>query len=255
MLEFSEYKKATRAFAALQEQLQETILPWATMIETINKAWKPIDYSFYTEALQSYSALTKSSQKSLYSSFHFPLGSNDLSIEDDPLSEEDYTEIIESAASYNTSSVDINKINQADLDFFRTRSDEVADAMAKTDFEDGVDNDITDLVRSYIKKNKSATYNWLNELFGKYATNSSVVEGLLRTLAMVTEKGDESILSPIVIAGMRSEIPSEQEAAIMVIEEWRTKECLDALKKVAFKPGWIQSYGNKVIKELEKELG
>lgn len=254
-MEFSENKEATCAFAAFKEQLQETTLPWTTLIETVNKAWKPVDYSFYTEALKSYSALTIASQKSLYSSFHLPNGSKDVSVEDDLLSEEDYTEIVESAASYNTSSVDINKINQADLDFFRTRSEEVADAMAKTDFEDGIDNDITDLVRSYIKKNKSATYNWLNELFGKYATNSSVVEGLLRTLVMVTEKGDESILSPIVIAGLRSEIPSEQEAAIMVIEEWRTKECLEALKKVTFKPGWIQSYGNKVIKELEKELG
>ena len=72
---------------------------------------------------------------------------------------------------------------------------------------------------------------------------------------MVTEKGDETMLLPIVIAGLRSGISSEQEAALMVIEEWRTKECFAALKSVAFQSDWIADYAQMVKSELEEELG
>ena len=117
-----------------------------------------------------------------------------------------------------------------------------------------MDNDVIELIRSYIKKNKSATYNWLNELYSKNLKNSPLIEGLLRTLAMVTERGDENSLLPIVISGLRSGVASEQESAIMVIEEWRTKECLDALKTTQFSTGWIKTYAEKVMHELEEEV-
>ena len=72
---------------------------------------------------------------------------------------------------------------------------------------------------------------------------------------MITERGDENILLPVVVAGLRSGNSSEQEAAIMVIEEWRTKECLDALCIVpSFASEMIADYANMVKEELEKEL-
>ena len=40
----------------------------------------------------------------------------------------------------------------------------------------------------------------------------------------------------------------------MVIEEWRTKECLDALKTTQFGTGWIKTYAEKVMSELEEEV-
>ena len=112
-----------------------------------------------------------------------------------------------------------------------------------------------ELIRSFVKRNKSATYNWLNDIYGRNHQDHALVEGLLRTLAMVTEKGDETMLLPIVIAGLRSGISSEQEAALMVIEEWRTKECFAALKSVAFQSDWIADYAQMVKSELEEELG
>jgi hypothetical protein len=79
------------------------------------------------------------------------------------------------------------------------RSKEVVDAIVNTDFEDGMENDVTELIHSYIDRNKSAAYNWLHELYSKNFTNTVLVEGLLRTLVLVTEKGDENSLLPIVI--------------------------------------------------------
>lgn len=255
----TEYRNSIQALTALQVQMQKLSMPWTTLMETVNKAWKPIDYKLYSEALKSYSsALSKLTQKPGYFTFVQPSVDDDVPIapvDSEPLSDVDITEVVQSSAAYSTSSIDINKVNQADLEFFRMRSKEVVDAIVNTDFEDGMENDVTELIHSYIDRNKSAAYNWLHELYSKNFTNTVLVEGLLRTLVLVTEKGDENSLLPIVIAGLRSGVSSEQEAAIMVTEEWRTKECLDALRTVQFASGWIKTYADKVIKELEKEIG
>lgn len=141
------------------------------------------------------------------------------------------------------------------MEYLRTRTEEVASAIAHTEFEDGMDNDVTLLVKDFARMNKSATYNWLDELYSKNLNRSIVVEGILRTLAMITEKGDENILLPIVVAGLRSEVSAEQEAAIMVIEEWRTKECLEAIRSVhKFASDMIEDYAKMVADELEEEL-
>ena len=72
---------------------------------------------------------------------------------------------------------------------------------------------------------------------------------------MITDKGDENIMLPIVVAALRSGISVEQEAAIMVIEEWRTKECLDALLSVhSYASDIIEDYAMMVAGELKEEL-
>ena len=142
------------------------------------------------------------------------------------------------------------------MEYLRTRTDEIANAIMHTEFEDGMDNDITLLIKSFARSNKSATYNWLGELYSKNVTKPSVLQGILRTLAMITEKGDENILLPMVLASLRSDNSAEQEAAIMVIEEWRTKECLDAISNVPrFSSDIIADYAKMVTDELKQELG
>ena len=243
-----------RSITEMQEVVQKMSKPWYSELELTRKVLESLNHSIYSDAMKTFSEISKLAQVPGYSSFYFPQVDEDVAEERDLLADEDITEEVETSAIYSTRANDINKLNQEDLEYFRTRSDEVANAILRTDFEDGMDNDVTELIRSYIKKNKSAAYNWLNELYSKNLKNSSLIEGLLRTLAMVTERGDENSLLPIVIAGLRSGVTSEQEAAIMVIEEWRTKECLDALKTSLFTPGWIKTYAEKVMKELEEEV-
>ena len=109
-------------------------------------------------------------------------------------------------------------------------------------------------MKEFICKNKFVAYNWLNEIYSCNITNIGLIEGLLRTISLVTEKGDEAILLPIVISGLRSNNISEQEAAIMVVEEWRTKECLEALQISSFDSKMVENYAIKVMEELKKEL-
>ena len=159
-------------------------------------------------------------------------------------------------AIYSTRSADVNKANQEFLDYLRTRTDEIANDILRTEFEDGMDNDITLLIKSFARSNKSATYNWLDELYSKNVNRPAVVQGVLRTLAMITEPGDENILLPMVIASLRSKNSAEQEAAIMVIEEWRTKECLDAISTITvYSSEIIADYARMVTNELKEELG
>ena len=59
---------------------------------------------------------------------------------------------------------------------------------------------------------------------------------------------------PMVRSGLSDKSTLIQEAAIMIIEEWRTKECLDALERTELTSQWIKEYANSVINELKEEL-
>ena len=238
----------------LQARLQEATMPWRVEMEQLKKTWEVVGGSLYFDTLKTYSALSKLTSMP-YSSVFIPfMDEDEVDEKATPVeSVNDNTESLELLADYSTKAADVNRINQEDLEYFRSRSEEIVNAIANTDFEDGMENDVTELIGKYVRRNKFAAYIWLNDLFSTNLPNTSFIEGLLRTIAMVTEKGDETTLLPIVIAGLRSQVSSEQEAAIMVIEEWRTKECLDAMKTTDFGNGWLKVYADKVMQELEKE--
>lgn len=240
----------------LQTQLQKVTMPWMAELEQFKKTWEAFDSQLYYDSLEATSGLSKITSGLKMPSVYIPLMDEDIVDEEKaPISStNDNTEVVVSLADYNTRAVDVNQLNYEDLEYFRSRSEEMVNAMANTDFEDGMDNDVTELMESYIRRNKFAAYIWLNELYGQNLKNLRFVEGLLRTIAMVTEKGDENSLMPIVVAGLRSQESSEQEAAIMVVEEWRTKECLQAMKTADFGDGWLKVYADKVMCEIEKEL-
>ena len=250
-------EKVLQQFADLQSISHRLSFPWLTELNTIGQTIEKL-YNPFSEVMKAYSSLEE-----LYRISNF----NDSSAIRRHDSEDGLPILKESSLSTtteeeqritveeNTREKDVNKENREYLDYLRSRSYEVSNIIARTEFEDGMDNDITRLIRSFTKKNKSATYNWIDELFSMNLSRPKVVEGLLRTISMITEKGDENILLPIVVAGLRSENAAEQESAIMVIEEWRTRECLEALRSVTNYPSdIIASYANKVMKELEEEL-
>ena len=243
----------------LQNITRQFVQPWEAVTKSHGKILQNTNMGEYEQFMKTYSSLTELyKEPNLLDVTSFLSPDTKDGVEDEPekvvfisTTEESKRE----SADYSTRSVDINRVNQEDLEYFRSRSNEIINALKFADFEDGMDNDVTELIKSFAKRNKSATYNWLNDLFGRNHQDIAFVEALLRTLAMVTEKGDETMLLAIVIAGLKSEVSSEQEAAIMVIEEWRTKECYDALKTTNFKSDWIADYAQMVKNELEEELG
>lgn len=247
-----------KQIADIQELTRQMSVPWMSAIENANKSLQALNLEAFSEALKVYSSLTELYRlpDSLADSGLLRYDYEDgLTYEGIPPLNDMTKDDVSAVVSYNTSADDVNKANQEYLDYLRTRTEEVASAIVHTDFEDGMDNDVTLLVKDFARTNKSATFNWLDELYSKNLNKSVIVEGILRTLAMITEKGDENILLPIVVAGLRSEVSAEQEAAIMVIEEWRTKECLEAIRSVhRFASDMIEDYAKMVAEELVEEL-
>lgn len=161
-----------------------------------------------------------------------------------------YTPVEES-----TDNCDINKINDEFQNKLRQKTQSFLRMLLKMDFEDGITNEAVEDVKYYISKNKAATILWLYELYSQNMKRADIISGLLRVISATISVDDCCKLIPIVKCGLSDNNPSVQESAIMVIEEWRTKECLDALRTTTYYSGWIKSYANKVAEEIEKELG
>lgn len=159
-----------------------------------------------------------------------------------------------SSLSDSTETRDINAINDKFLNTLRERTDSYVKLIARTDFEDGMTNDAVEEARSYYLQNKSVTINWFGEIYSKNQRNAIVISGLLRIISMIVLVSDSASLIPIVKCGLSDNSSIAQESALMVIEEWRTKECLDAIKTSNFVFSWVKDYAQKVVSELEKEL-
>lgn len=175
---------------------------------------------------------------------------------DDDLTADSYTsEKIKVATKENTNTFDINVVNQRDMRFFQSQNLNVIDAIKYSEFEDGVDNDATRMVKSFIERNSSVAYNWINELYSENQNTPKITEGLLRSVAMCVISDDAPIMLPMVKAALASKYGEEQEAALMVIESWRTKECLSVLRSVReFSSEWMKEYASKIMAELCQEL-
>lgn len=126
--------------------------------------------------------------------------------------------------------------------------------LKRTDFEDGMTNYVSDVVEDFIKSNSFVTYSWLSTIYSNYQKNAVVLAGLLRIIELTIRNEDVDILLPIVKAGLSDKSSMVQEAAIMVIEQWRTKNCLEALETATFHSKMIEVYANQIIEELKEEL-
>jgi len=243
----------------IQELSRKISTPWMSTIESLNKQMSTLNMDAYTEALKSYTSLADLYRipdyldSSLFIRHDVEDGGVIADVPSLNTTSQDETTL---TVAENTRVNDVNKANQEYFEYLQSRSEEIATAIMRTEFEDGMDNDVTLLIKSFAKRNKAATYNWLDELYSTHLRHSSVLQGILRTLAMITERGDENILLPMVVASLRSNNSAEQEAAIMVIEEWRTKECLEALCSTQkYSSEMIADYAKMVTKELKEELG
>lgn len=178
--------------------------------------------------------------------------SNDVPRQEDPHSSQLADTASVSLDATDTSS--INQVNKAYLERLKQRSSAFVNSLVRTEFEDGMDNDLTEEVLNYVKGNQMATYLWLNTIYSSNQTDDVILSGLLRIIASVVDVEDSDLLLPMVKAALSDRSSNAQEAAVMVIEKWRTKNCLDALKTANIQSSWVRSYAKSVEKELISEL-
>lgn len=161
----------------------------------------------------------------------------------------------QSVAKDSTSSLDINQANEMYERMLRRRTPAFVWQLRHTDFEDGISNAPTEEVKTYLKGNLFVTITWLHSLYSYYQCDNDVLAALLRVTAMAVDADMADKLITMIIAGLNAPSSKTQEAAIMVIEEWRTRECLQALENSTFNSSWIGDYAETVKNELIEELG
>lgn len=162
------------------------------------------------------------------------------------------------ASSAVTDSADINRINRE----YRNSLDKITSdflvMLKREDFEDGMENDSIKTMRGFLNQNEAVTYLWMHSLFTRNEDDPRIVSGLLRIISMTVKHEDIDSLMPIVLAALRSGNSYEQEAAVMVIEEWRTVKCRDALRdsleKNHFQTEILRDYAETVYSELRGEM-
>lgn len=153
-----------------------------------------------------------------------------------------------------TDITDVNKANAVFDAMLTKRTPMFTWLLCHTDFDDGMSNGLIEEVESYIKRNKYVTITWLHSIYSQNQQNQNILAGLLRIIGMTIKTEDSDKLLTMVISGLTANSSKTQEAALMVIEEWRTKNCWDALKNRTFNSQWISNYAKIVEQELKKEI-
>lgn len=244
--------------ADLQELTNKLTLPWMSTIESLDLCTRLANFDTYSEVGQIYSTLADIYRApALFdSSASFPrLDAEDgvRKMESKPV----YSSTKEDAAitaNENTRISDINNANDHFRKYLDSQTKDFIRTLIWTDFEDGMENDIIKQVSNYMGQNRYVTYCWLNKIFNDNRSKPNITSGVLRTLAMVVNKNDADIMLSVVTSGIASQHSEDQEAAIMVVEKWRTKECLDAMLNTTFGSDWVREYAMQVMEELKEEL-
>jgi len=125
-------------------------------------------------------------------------------------------------------------------------------------WEDGITNDVTDMVNTFYNIYPVKTIFMLTKIADDCKDKNmelDILSGLLRIISTL----DKSVrfmdaLFPILTRAIRANHTDAQESAIMVIEEWRTKECLDLLLRTPNINSCLVRYKYKIEEELKKEL-
>lgn len=170
MKSIDSYRSFYQQIEDIQALTHKMSMPWLSAFESASKSIQSLNFDTLSEAMRAYSSLAD-----LYCLPDY-LASSDLfrvdSVEDQsiyhapPVSDtthEESTPIV----SYNTNAEDINKVNEDFMKYLEFLSDDFLRVLARIDFEDGMDNEITCQVSEYMERNRYVTYCWLNKLFNE----------------------------------------------------------------------------------------
>lgn len=166
-----------------------------------------------------------------------------------------------------TNSKDINIENQKHIEKLRNNEFYFIRLLQESDFEDGNSNNAIEYISEQLSINSIATSVWMADFFSRYfliekndEDVSGILYGLLRVIAYLNNencfnyiKGELYLI--LIATFHKKNTPYLQEAGLMVVEAWRSTECLEILNKAEFTDKYIKSYAETIKKELQKELG
>ena len=153
-----------------------------------------------------------------------------------------------------TTAKSMEQKDERDKEYFDSQADAFKLLCHTTTFEDGYRNALTNRFDEFYDLNPTVSLIWLYSFYNKNQKDDSVREGILRILSFIDNAEVRDIMLTMVKTSLNDINPSIQEVAMMVIENWRTAECLAALETTQFANPWMKDYSKKIIAELKVEL-
>ena len=153
-----------------------------------------------------------------------------------------------------TSDTSINKTNEEFMMYLKNQEEDFVISLIRADFEDGYNNEVLNFIDKCIKENRYVTFVWLYQVYSRHKSDYRVLAGVLRIIESKSTVDDMDTFYPMVELGLKNTNPMCQEAAIMTIETWRNKQCLQLLESIKLSSPVMQQYANIVITELKQEV-
>lgn len=221
--------------------LEEVKSPWETELTRINIFQQPFANFDQSISIGEKDGIEESK----------PIADEEQGIGD---STKSHTDFLHEYLSDSTSTHDINAANSVFEKMLNQRTPAFLWSILHVNFEDGMSNNVIEEVEHYLNENEYVTILWLHSIFSQNQQDQNVLEALLRIISVTIKSEKSDKLMTMVIAGLNQPSSKTQEAALEVIEEWRTKQCLSALYNLQSNSCWIEDYAMKVKNELEEEL-
>ena len=138
--------------------------------------------------------------------------------------------------------------------YLKDRSSGFKSLIKHTDFEDGMTNDVTEEVRTYIKQYKYSTISWLIKLYTDSLDDDCLKSGILRIIGKCVPRKNLYLFQSVIKDAMDSGQSGMQEAAIMIMETIRLKWCYDLIVKTYYPSNCVRDYALKIGSEIGNEL-
>ncbi len=177
---------------------------------------------------------------------------------------EDDSYIVVQKAS--TDTADMRKMEEILAEKFKKDTPFFISILKYVDFEDGYSNDAIKFVSKKFEESPFVASVWLGNVFNQCYVGAEfnnmgrneLLFGILRIIAYLNDKEYfgyiQENLSNLVLLGLKEDDTSIQDAALMVIENWRDKKSFDMLNSVDFSQSILKNYAEKLKSQLQTEL-
>lgn len=126
--------------------------------------------------------------------------------------------------------------------------------LKNTEFEDGIDNEVTDYFNQLMMKNKSIALQWINTLY-----NESIIDKddviTIKILDLLSDYSLED-LKPngqlMVVVGLASKNRFVQAKALKVLGHWMDYNTLKLAGQIDVTSPWVEMMLNKIREKIEK---
>lgn len=153
-----------------------------------------------------------------------------------------------------TSTEDMHRVFEHYLHIFSKNEPNFIHTLTHSIFEDGMENEASNLLKSYFALSPYPAISWFSTVFNSHLNDPNVSYRLLRCLCNKQYSTYSKNLISFVRGALNDKSIEVQESAFMVLESWRNKECLDVLENTNYVNPILAEYAESLKNELRDEL-